>query len=467
MSDPADAATAPRRASAGSPRRRTLLVMAADAVEARPLPRQGEVSIGRAAGCDVQLDHPSISRNHLLLRLGDETIEVIDQGGANGTLLRAVRLPPGVAVELAANEPLGVGDLTLVVQEIRATPPGAPAPRKPSGAVTASRGFSPVVRDPAMRRLHELAARVARGTISVLVVGETGTGKEVLAEVVHRASPRAGGPLVRINCAAFADSLVESELFGHERGAFTGASRERRGLLESADGGTVVLDEIGELPLPLQAKLLRVLEERAVMRVGSSSLQPIDVRFVASTNRDLEVEIEAGRFRRDLYFRIAGAVLAIPPLRERPDEIVELARAFAADAAALAGGSPLAFSEDALAALVQHTWPGNVRELRNTIERAVLLAGDAGITAAELPFASTPATSPPASASAPASAPAAAAAAGLADEMAALERARIIEALAACQGNQTRAAAMLGMPLRTLVKRLAKYDVPRPRKRSR
>jgi DNA-binding NtrC family response regulator len=286
---------------------------------------------------------------------------------------------------------------------------------------------------------------VARGPIGVLLTGETGAGKEVLAEFLHRRSPRAGGPLVRVNCAALTDSLVESELFGHEKGAFTGAQRERRGLIETADGGTLFLDEIGEIPAAAQAKLLRVVEERQVTRVGSSEPRPVDVRFVAATNRDLEAEVAAGRFRRDLYFRLAGVVLAIPPLRERPLEIELLARTFAAEADARLGDA-------ALAALRAHAWPGNVRELRNVIERAALLAVDQPIDVEHLGLAAAPA--------APAAAPAA-----LPDELAAIERQRIVDALEQCGGNQTRAAELLGMPRRTLVKRIAKYNVPRPRKR--
>jgi transcriptional regulator with PAS, ATPase and Fis domain len=311
-----------------------------------------------------------------------------------------------------------------------------------------------VVIDPAMRRLYELATRVARGTISVLVVGETGTGKEVLAELIHTHSPRAAGPLVRINCAAFAETLIESELFGHEKGAFTGAQRERAGLLEAADGGTVVLDEVGETTPAIQAKLLRVLEERAVLRVGASTPRPIDVRFVAATNRDLEGEIETGRFRRDLYFRLAGVVLAIPPLRDRPDDLVALAERFAAEAAARIDRPPPRLSPGALAALRAHPWPGNVRELRNVIERAVLLADGDELTAEHLPFAAAA----PATGSTPDPA-------ALPSALAALERQRIVEALEAAHGNQTRAAAALGMPLRTLVKRLDQYNLPRPRKR--
>src|SRR5262245_19541806 len=248
--------------------------MAGEAMTTHALPLQGDVTVGRATKCDIQIDHPSISRAHLVLALSEDDVTVTDLDTVNGTSLRGVRLPPGVAVQVTANEAVGAGDVTLVVQEIRpASSAPVPAPPRPSGQLVRARS-EPVVIDPAMRRLYDLAARVARGTISVLLVGETGTGKEVLAEFVHRASPRAAGPLVRANCAALSETLIESELFGHERGAFTGAQRDRRGLLEAADGGTVFLDEIGEVPLTVQAKLLRVLEDGQVLRVGASSPRP-------------------------------------------------------------------------------------------------------------------------------------------------------------------------------------------------
>ena len=458
---PNEPSTVPARPALAPPRRRTLLIMTGDDIDVRPLPLVGRVVVGRAQGADVQLEHGSISRSHLVLELDEDAIAVVDQGGANGTTLRGVRLPAGLAVEIAPNEAFVAGELTLVVQEVRApaaaapaTPAEAAATARSSGQVTPA-GHPPVVLDPVMRRLYEVAARVARGTISTLIIGETGTGKEVLAEFVHRSSPRAAGPLVRVNCAAFAESLVESELFGHERGAFTGAVRDRAGLLEAADGGTVVLDEVGELPPAIQAKLLRVVEDRAVLRVGATAPRTVDVRFIAATNRDLEAEVAAGRFRRDLYFRLAGAVLVVPPLRDRPDEIAPLARAFLAAAAAALGRSVPTLDDAAVAALGAHAWPGNLRELRNVIERAVLLADGDRISPAELPFATTPAP-----------APALAARGGaLASEVAALERQRIVDALARHDGNQTRAAASLGMPLRTFVKRIEQYGLPRPRRR--
>ena len=196
-----------------------------------------------------------------------------------------------------------------------------------------------VVRHPAMVELHGLAAAVAQGNISVLIVGETGSGKEILAETIQRHSRCAAATFLRLNCAAFPPGILESELFGHEKGAFTGAERSRPGLLETADGGTIFLDEVGELTLEVQAKMLRVIEDGEVMAVGSRRPKPIRVRFICATNRDLEVEIERGAFRRDLYYRISGAVLKVPPLRERRSEILPLAQLFLTRAAQEAGGA--------------------------------------------------------------------------------------------------------------------------------
>ena len=246
------------------------------------------------------------------------------------------------------------------------------AVRKPARALRAG---PHAIYGSGLAQLEPLLQRVARGNINVLVTGETGVGKELVAELVHQLSPRAARPLVRINCAALTETLLASELFGHERGAFTGADRAKPGLLESAEGGTVFLDEVGELPLGIQPKLLRVLEDKEVVRVGALKGRAIDVRFVAATNRDLEHEIERGRFRQDLYFRLNGFQVHIPALRERPDDVPEIARGFLATAAKRAGlRGPASIAREAMALLEGYSWPGNVRELRNVIERACLLA---------------------------------------------------------------------------------------------
>jgi len=324
------------------------------------------------------------------------------------------------------------------------------------------------------RRIGPSIARIAAGEINVLILGETGVGKEVLSRSIHERSPRAKKPLVCLNCAALSESLLESELFGHEKGAFTGATQTKAGLLESAEGGTVFLDEIGEMPLALQAKLLRVLEQREVQRVGSLRPRPIDVRFIAATNRDLEAEIAAGRFRQDLFFRLNGIALSIPPLRERLDELEPLALAFIEQACARTKRTMRPrLSPSALEAMRAYRWPGNIRELRNVMERAVLLCEDDTITLDVLPaqlaaapsVRSTPGGSLRRDAFARREeAPVEPIDVGVARP--ADERERIIAALAACDGNQTRAARALGISRRTLISRIEEYDLPRPRKRT-
>ena len=329
---------------------------------------------------------------------------------------------------------------------------------------------------PAMAKIHEMASRAAAGNINVLILGETGVGKEVMSQRVHRMSPRAEKPFVALNCAGLAESLIESELFGHEKGAFTGAVQAKPGLLESAEGGTVLLDEIGELPLTVQAKLLRVLETREVTRVGAIRTRPIDVRFISATNRDLEEEVSRGSFRRDLFFRLNGISLTIPPLRERISELPALARQFLARAAEEAHRRPPALTDEVMALLEGYSWPGNIRELRNVIERALVLCEGAELSPDHFPMekivsdriAKAETARPPSPPSPPSPwSPANGAngdALGSRRPPTTDERQRIIDALEACVGNQTRAAAMLGMPRRTFVSRLDQYGIPRPRK---
>jgi two-component system, NtrC family, response regulator AtoC len=332
-----------------------------------------------------------------------------------------------------------------------------------------------------MDAVREIIGQVAEGDLSVLITGETGVGKELCAEQIHRLSARAAGPFIKFNCSALVESLIESELFGHERGAFTGATSASPGLLEGGNGGTVFLDEIGELPLGVQAKLLRVIEERIVRRVGATTGKKIDVRFVFATNRDLYDEVNAGRFRRDLYYRINGVTIALPPLRERKNEIVPLARAFASRARA---GAQIVLGPEVIAALEQHSWPGNVRELRNTIERAVLLSSGGAVRPSHLVLTpprdllretstresqmTMPLTrltlddEPPHRQSEPVIRRSET---SLASDIADLERKRILEALEEHGGNQTQAARVLGVSRGTLIARMEQYGLRRPRKR--
>ncbi len=317
---------------------------------------------------------------------------------------------------------------------------------------------------PEMRRVYLLAKRAAAANINVLILGETGVGKEVMAETIHGLSPRAGKPFVQLNCAAISPTLLESELFGHERSAFTGAHEAKPGLLETAEGGTVLLDEIGELPLPVQAKLLRVIETHQVMRVGALKTRAIDVRFLAATNRVLEDEVARGAFRQDLYYRLNGISLTIPPLRTRVDEIAPLARVFLENAV-LPGQRAPKLSAAAQKLLEAYAWPGNIRELRNVMERAVLLATSDEITPEELPLdkmRGTPVAPLGALSSAPPHRRSPSAMAAVRDDTP-NEYAQIVDSLARCNGNQTRAAKLLGMPRRTFCARLKAYNIPRPR----
>jgi two-component system response regulator HydG len=242
-----------------------------------------------------------------------------------------------------------------------------------------------VGRSPEMRSVLQLVRQVADTNATVLVLGESGTGKELIAQAIHRLARRRQAPFVAINCAAMSETLLESELFGHERGAFTGAVRSHRGKFEYADGGTLFLDEIGDMPLSLQAKLLRVLETREVVRVGSNAPVKVDVRIVAATNKDLEQAVKEGRFREDLYFRIKVVTVKLPPLRERKEDIPLLVDRFVKEFADLHGRPLTGVSPAAMQRLVAFAWPGNVRQLRNAIETAVLVTPGAAIDVANLP----------------------------------------------------------------------------------
>jgi DNA-binding NtrC family response regulator len=313
-----------------------------------------------------------------------------------------------------------------------------------------------IVRSAEMQALHEEAGRAAVSNLSILLLGETGVGKEVFAHEIHRQSGRSAGPFVPVNCAALSESLLESELFGHEKGAFTGALQDQPGVFEAADGGTLFLDEIGEMGPTIQAKLLRVLEDRCVTRVGSRKVRHVDLRFVTATNRDLATEVEEGRFRKDLYFRINSAVLQIPPLRERSTEVAALAQLFLAGAVRDLD-LPVApvFAPETIHALRDYEWPGNVRELRNSVERSVAMCRGREILPEHLPEQIVGSALAPARTSMD----------RLQSEMNDLERKRIVNALEECGGNQTKAAEVLGISRRTLVSRLDAYGLPRPRKR--
>jgi two-component system response regulator AtoC len=431
----------------------------------RPLPASGTLTIGRSTSCDVRIDHASVSRKHAILHLG-AVPRVEDAGSQNGTRVAGRMAVSGTPIPVAPGEIIELGQVVLVIQGGDASA-SANAAARASGmraaALPAQRNAfqstSPMIaQKPAsapsqtiappgarpnespMQRVERLVRLVAAGNIHVLVLGETGTGKEVIADRIHRASRRAAGPFVRVDGASLTEPLLERELFGEG---------DKPGLFETADGGTFFLDEVAELPLGIQAKLVRVLERREVQRIGTAQAREVDVRFIASTNRDLRALVAEGGFREDLYFRLNGITIEIPPLRERQPEIEAIAKDLLAKACAEAGRAPLELGRDAVARLESYEWPGNVRELKNAIERAVLLSSGDAIDPQAVPAGEHVGD--------------AAAGARLRQDLATFERQRIVEALDKCAGNQTKAAQLLGISRRTLVSRLGEYNLPRPR----
>jgi two-component system, NtrC family, response regulator AtoC len=433
-----------------------LLIIGESQHTAHRLPREGEVSLGRSESADIQVHDRLMSRIHATLHMGP-TLAIRDLGSSNGTIVRGQKLEGGQLTPIFVGDTIEVGSTVLIVQ-----PDFGRSTDKPDANIVEP----PNARGDAMGRIYKLAHRIAASQINVLLLGETGVGKEVMARTIHAASTRASKPFLGLNGATLGEQLFESELFGYERGAFTGATQAKPGLIETADGGTVFLDEVGEMPLSTQAKLLRVLEEREVMRVGGLRPRSVDVRFIAATNQNLEHEIEAGRFREDLFYRLNGISLVIPPLRERTKEIASLTRTFITEACKHAGSiAPPVLSREAIDWMSTYAWPGNIRELRNAINRAVLLASGGVIQPEHLQSEGYRPRTGRGSGRVAVQRESDEVVVSVADSNTENdERQRVLDVLAACGGNQTRAAKMLGIARRTLTSRLDKLGIPRPRK---
>src|SRR5256886_1381992 len=416
------------------------------------LARSGQEALAHLEGVDaVVTDYamPEMDGVQLLqaIRERDESLPVILLT-AHGSERIAVRAMKTGAYEYVT-KPFDIEEMGLVIDRALE----ARALRMQNRRLTAEKaiGRSIVGDSAAMRRLTDAVARVAPRDITVLVRGDTGTGKELVAALVHAESRRAKAPFVRFNCAAIPGELAEAELFGHTRGAFTGATQARRGFFAEADGGTLVLDEVSELPLPVQAKLLRALQEGEIQPVGAGKVERVDVRVIACTNRDLADEARTGRFRQDLYYRLAVVDLVVPPLREHREDIPALAAEFARRYAERFGIQDVRLLPELLDSLQRLDWPGNVRQLENAVARIVALStgGDIGLEAFALastaPAADADAEAPPEGTL------------SLREQLDAVERSLIRRTMTAAGGNQSEAARRLGLSRGSLIERLKKY----------
>ncbi len=438
---PTVANSEPDPGEASGRRRSYLVVRRPDGTQVIDVDDGAEIVVGRSSTATVRVDDPKVSREHArIVRRGD-ALELVDLGSRNGTRVNG-KVVRARSEGLSSGDTIQVGEAEILVAETTAALDGRP----PTADVELP---GVVVSDPAMAQVFENVRRVAPMETTVLLLGETGVGKEIVAEQIHRQGARASGPFVRLNCGSLPESLLEAELFGHERGAFTGADRRKAGYFETASGGTLFLDEVGELGSSMQTRLLRVLEDGKFMRVGGREEIASDLRVVAATNRELERDVRTGRFRQDLYFRLSAFIIRLPPLRERPSEIELFAELFARQFGGRMKRPKLRIAADAMAALRAHDWPGNVRELRNAIEHAVVLAEDGVVTAQRLPD------------SVRGEPQAATASGGMRGQVAEIERRAIEDALAAEDGNQTRAARRLGISRRALLYKLDKYGIGR------
>ncbi len=387
------------------------------------------LTIGSRPDSDLRLQDPTVSRKHAEISRTAEGFLLQDMGSTNGTFLNRVRVDRAYLRDGAV---ITVGETSMVFGA------GEDTPLKDSNAPSTF-GQMVAVSEP-MLKAFTLLEGLAASNITVLIEGETGTGKELAARAVHERSPRSKGPFVIFDCSTVPGQLMESELFGHAKGAFTGASEARPGAVEEAEGGTLFLDEIGELPIDLQPKLLRLLDLKEFKRVGTSERKVADVRFVAATNVDLEDQVRKDLFRRDLYFRISAAKVTLLPLRDRPKDIPVLARHFL-ESLNRDQGKNMNLKKDAVGALSKHQWPGNIREMKNLLETAAALCHGDKISAKELPFTASESS------------------ASVSGSLAGAEEKAIREALEKSGGNRRKAARMLGIAPSTLYAKMEKFGL--------
>lgn len=395
---------------------------------------EGSVTIGTRLESDLALSDRAVSRSHAVLELVREGFRLRDEASSNGTQVDGVRVNEAFLRDGSI--------ITVGRTRIRFTSADTELEAPPSPL---ERFHGIIGRSAPMRQLFSVMARLAPTAVSVLVAGESGTGKEMVARALHAASPRAGSPLVVFDCANTDREFIRSELFGHDAGAFTGAGAAREGAFERADGGTVFLDELGELPLDLQPRLLRVLQERRVTRLGGAKERKVDVRVVSATNRDLPAMVARGQFREDLYYRMAQIVIRVPALRERREDVAALAEAFLSEVA-----PRKKFSAATLQRLAAQAWPGNVRELRNCVEVSAALAAGEEVHPGDLQLTDDAATT---------EAPAAPQGVSSLDDV---EKRAVETTLRTCEGNISKTARALGITRPTLRAKLRKFGLREP-----
>jgi two-component system, NtrC family, response regulator len=406
---------------------------------------RGTYLVGKAPGCSLVLTDPIVSRQHLELQVGESGVRVRDLDSTNGSFFGGARF---TEVTVGAGAVIAIGSTELKLSASDLTNALLPSTAERFGALLGS--------SLRMREVFSILERVAQSDVALLIEGETGTGKELCAEAIHAASPRARGPFVICDLAGVSRSLIESELFGHVRGAFTGADRDREGAFQLAHGGTIFIDEIGELELEMQPRLLRALEQRRVKPVGAAQYRDVDVRVIAATNRDLREEVKAGRFRDDLYHRLAVVKVTLPPLRERKEDVARLVDAFLA-------GRDVTVPAETSALLADYDWPGNVRELKNVIERGLSLMGAGRVLGPSLLGVEPPA--PPAGAPAAGAVPgwSAIGGEGFRDAkerlIAAWERDYVTQLLKRAGGNVSRAAREGGIDRVYLHRLMKKHGI--------
>lgn len=438
-----------------------LAVVAGQQSEVINLYKRRDLTIGRSRSCDLVLADPGSSRLHATIRWdGDNLVALTDHQSRNGTFADGVRVQG--TVRLVSGSEIQIGSIHIIV---------AVPNNETSSFMTTSLGLDEIIaKARGTREVLALSSKAARSDVGVLIQGETGVGKEVMARFIHERSRRGAERFVAVNCASIPEQLAESQLFGHERGAFTGAHGRHQGVFEQAHGGTLFLDEVGELSPSTQARLLRVVQERVVTRVGSIEPTPVDVRIIAATHRHLHAMVEAGTFRQDLLYRLDVLQIHIPPLRERREDIMPLAEQMLDELSE----EPKSLSAAARRTLLEHSWPGNVRELRNVIEKAVAISDGPVLSARHVAPATPPvhAARPEGASYANATRPldgsnvATSNAEQLQSAVDAAEEKAIREAYARCDGNQSKTARDLGISRRALIYKLEKYGLkqkPKPR----